>query len=90
MDSIKLIMDTNNKVDKVKLIMGIALLICIVIISIYGINNYQENLKEEFYNKGVNEVVSYIVSETSQCKQLPLSINDISVNLISLECIQNE
>ena len=79
----------NNRVLIIGLILTIVILLGIILTILVikpAINGY---LTKSSQTTMMN-FVSLLVSEASQCKQIPLTFNDQTVTLVSMECIQQQ
>lgn len=82
------------KQDKTRvLIIGLILTVVIllgIILVVLVIKPAVNGYLTKTYQTGMKDVVFSIVSEAAQCKQIPLTFNDQTVTLVSMECLQQQ
>ena len=75
-----------DKKTKIIIGMGVIVLLCLSYIGIGIFAQSQDNLRVE----GANNAVAQIFNEAIQCKSIPLSYGNVSINLVAYECFQQE
>ncbi len=71
------------------------LVLILIIVVLLGIIAYAFVLRPAFngyavksYNSGIQDAVLTIMQQASQCQQVPLTFQNQTMNLISVECLQ--
>ena len=91
----------NKPIDKPKgnklvIILGILLGLCIIsIIGYFAYNYYNDSIikagqegYQEAYTLGATDAITYITTQAETCKQVPINISGKVTTLISLSCLQ--
>jgi hypothetical protein len=85
-----------KKIDKNVMIIALAVLLVIAILYI-GISSYssykeQKNVAifEQGAQAGYTQAITQLVNMVMTCQQVPLSAGDNSINVIAVECLQQQ
>ena len=68
----------------------IVLLIAALGLAAYDISKHAKEIdqsKTEGYNQGAVDIITYIASQASQCKQVPLNVSGQVTTVVSLSCL---
>ena len=76
-------METKN------VIIGFLLLIILISTMCWMIGGYNKHIDNKMIEGG-NIAVVQIFNEAVQCKSIPLSYGNVSINLVAYECLQSE
>lgn len=78
-----------------KLLTGILVLLLIIAIGYIGITGYNRRMEkrnEEIFNEGAlagaNQAMVEIFQLATACRQIPLTIQNQTINLVAVECLQ--
>ncbi len=65
--------------------------------SYIGVNKYQQNKQQEqlsIYQQGIQagyeQAITQLVQQAVTCQQVPVSVQNQTINLIAVECLQTQ
>ena len=79
----------NNRVIIIGLVLVIVVLLGIIL-TVFVIKPAINGYLTKSSQAPLMNFVSLLVDQASQCKQIPVSFNDKTVTLVSMECIQQQ
>ncbi len=75
------------KLDKKGLIIMVLALIIIIGVLYVTIPRYNIRQQSKGFNMGIQETIVFIIQQASTCQQIPLIMNNQTINMIAVECL---
>jgi len=84
-----------KKMQKQTIAMAIMVILLVVAISYIAVGKYQENKVQEqvaIYQQGAQvgyeQAITQLVQQAATCQQVPVTVQDQTLNLVAVECFQ--
>jgi len=78
------------KPNKTQILTGIIIVLILFIIFMFAVKPFVQNKLNEQYNKGVSDAVVSIMYQASQCQAVPLTFGNSTLNIIAVDCLEDE
>jgi hypothetical protein len=53
-----------------------------------GLARQQISIYQQGFQQGYNQTLTFLFQQASTCRQVPLTFQNITINLVAIECLQ--